>query len=179
METDLGCLRCRLSKGRTQVVPPDGDLFSPVCFVGEGPGEKEDMLGRPFVGRAGQMLSRLMMEEGLQRARVMITNAVKCRPPGNRAPRRDEMAACFSYLEQELEGRRLVVAMGRSACLDLLGRDVRLADEANVVRHVRVGCEEMDLLPAYHPSACLFNLRARESLAGSIRIAKKYVDGEV
>lgn len=176
MEIDLQCVRCILSKSRTQVVPPDGDLRSVVCFVGEAPGEKEDLVGRPFVGRAGKMLEKLMREEGLSRNAVMITNTVKCRPPMNRNPSKEEMVACFPYLEQEIEGRKLVVALGKVACKNLLGRDVRLEDEANVLRRAAIAGRNIDVLPAYHPAACLFNLRARESLRQSVRIAKEVIE---
>jgi DNA polymerase len=175
MELDIHCTQCILSKSRTQVVPPDGDMDSIVCFVGEAPGEKEDLIGRPFVGRAGKMLDKLFENEGLDRKKVMITNTVKCRPPGNRNPARDEMTACFPYLEQELEGRRIVVAMGRVACMNLLGMDLKLEKEANVARKVEVGKSSVLVLPAYHPAACLFNKKARESLGKSIRMVKDFI----
>lgn len=176
METDLQCVRCLLSESRTQVVPPDGDLGSVVCFVGEAPGEREDLLGRPFMGRAGKMLDKLMKAEGLRRSEIMITNTVKCRPPKNRNPAKEEMAACFPYLEQEVGGRRLVVALGRVACRNLLGKDIKLEDEANVPRKVAVADRTVEVLPAYHPAACLFNIKARESLRESIRIAKRVIE---
>jgi len=151
-------------------------MMSVVCFVGEAPGEKEDLVGCPFVGRAGRMLDKLMRAEGLSRNAVMITNTVKCRPPMNRNPSKEEMAACLPYLEQEIEGRQLVVALGKVACQNLLGRDVRLEDEANVPRKAAIRGRSLDVLPAYHPAACLFNLRARESLRQSVRIAKKVIE---
>jgi DNA polymerase len=158
------------------VVPPDGNLESIVCFIGEAPGEKEDLAGRPFVGRAGKMLDRLTQAEGLDRSTIMITNTVKCRPPRNRNPAKEEMAACFPYLEQEIEGRRLVVAMGKIACRNLLGKDVKLKEEANIVREVQVCGNIVEVLPSYHPAACLFNVKARESLQESIRIAKRLIE---
>jgi len=175
MELDLACRRCPLSEGRTNVVFPDGDLDSTVCFVGEAPGRNEDMQGIPFVGRAGKMLDRLLAEEGLPRERVMITNTVKCRPPNNRVPTKGERAACFPYLEAELIGKRVVIALGRTACSNLLRREVKLADEANTVIRARIGEAEVDLIPAYHPMACLLNLDARESLRRTIRDVKRYL----
>jgi DNA polymerase len=172
LELDLDCRRCPLCETRNTVVSPDGDLNSPVCLVGEAPGRSEDLQGRPFVGRAGKMLDRLLEEEGLPRSRIMITNTVKCRPPDNRVPRSGEREACFPYLEQELEGRRLIVGLGRTACSNLLGRDIKLADEANVPVSVRIGGVNIEFLPTYHPSACLFNLRAREGLREAIRIIR-------
>ncbi len=173
MELDLQCQRCRLSQKRIQVVPPSGDLRSPVAFVGEGPGEKEDQRGAPFVGRAGKMLDRLLMEEGLERQRIMITNTVKCRPPENRRPLPDEMGACFPYLEQELVEKRLIVAMGRTACENLLGQVVKVGQEANTISSIWLMGQEKEVLLTYHPSACLYNLKAREGLRASIRLVKE------
>jgi uracil-DNA glycosylase family 4 len=173
MELDLHCQRCRLSETRIQVVPPSGDLGSAVVFVGEGPGEKEDQRGMPFVGRAGKMLDRLMKDEGLVRERVMITNTVRCRPPENRRPLPDEMRACFPYLEQELESRQLIVAMGRTACENLLGRAVKVSQEANTTVSVELMGRKKEVLLTYHPSACLYNLKAREGLRASIRLVRE------
>jgi len=173
MELDLQCTRCRLSERRIQVVPPSGDPRSHVVFVGEGPGEKEDQKGAPFVGRAGKMLDRLLGEEGLERERIMITNTVKCRPPENRRPMPDEMRACFPYLEQEIVSRQLIVAMGRTACENLLGRDVRIGLEANTFVLIELLGKKTEVLLTYHPSACLYNLKAREGLRASIRLVKE------
>jgi uracil-DNA glycosylase len=173
MELDLQCMRCRLSVERIQVVPPSGDLRSPVVFVGEGPGEKEDQKGMPFIGRAGKMLDRLLNEEGLARERIMITNTVKCRPPENRRPLPDEMRACFPFLEQELADKQLIVAMGRTACENLLGRTVKVGQEANSMASINLMGKEKQVLLTYHPSACLYNLKAREGLRASIRLVRE------
>jgi uracil-DNA glycosylase family 4 len=173
MELDLHCLRCRLSEKRIQVVPSAGDVGSPVVFVGEGPGEMEDQRGLPFVGRAGKMLDRLMKEEGLAREKIMITNTVKCRPPENRRPLPDEMKACFHYLEQELESRQLIVAMGRTACENLLGRAVKVGQEVNTFVMIELMGKKKEVLLTYHPSACLYNLKAREGLRASIRLVRE------
>ncbi|MBM4237729.1 MAG: uracil-DNA glycosylase [Euryarchaeota archaeon] len=175
MEFDPACTLCRLSWSRTKVVPPDGNMLSPVCFVGEAPGETEDREGRPFIGRAGKILERMLGEQALPRDKVMITNTVKCRPPGNRRPRRDEMSSCFRYLEQELAGRRLVVALGKTACRNLLGRELKLGEEANRPWALDILGGSVVILPAYHPAACLYSLKARESLRETIRIAKGYL----
>ncbi len=98
------CTRCRLAEGRTQVVFGTGDPDADLLFVGEGPGAEEDRQGLPFVGRSGQLLDRLIAEElGLTRDQVYIANVVKCRPPDNRDPRPDEIAACRPYLEAQIE----------------------------------------------------------------------------
>lgn len=172
MELDLNCARCPLSEGRTRVVGPDGDTTSPVCFVGEAPGRNEDMEGRPFVGRAGMMLDRLLEEENLPREEIMITNTVKCRPPNNRVPSKGEKEACYPYLEQELAGKRLIVGLGRTACSNLLGREVKLLEEANQITTIDLAGKSVDFLPTYHPAACLFNLKAREGLRKTIRTVR-------
>lgn len=178
MHFDPHCRRCRLSSSRTQVVPPDGDINSPICFLGEAPGENEDKIGRPFVGRAGKILDRLMEEVGLSRKDVLITNVVKCRPPHNRRPKKDEMSACLPFLLEELIGKKIIVAMGRTACLDLLGREVKLDEEANGILQVVIGDTKSLVIPTYHPAACFYSMRARETLKKSIEIAKAYLSGK-
>lgn len=119
-----GCTRCPLSATRTQVVFGAGDPDADLMFVGEGPGEQEDLQGLPFVGRSGQLLDRLVREElGLTRDQVYIANVVKCRPPGNRNPRPEEIAACRPYLERQIELIRpnVIVTLGNFAGQLLLG----------------------------------------------------------
>lgn len=118
------CTRCALAGGRTNVVFGMGDPTSDLMFIGEGPGAEEDKQGLPFVGRSGQLLDRLMGEElGLTRDRVYIANVVKCRPPDNRDPLPDEIAACRPYLEAQLEliAPKVVVTLGKFAGQLLLG----------------------------------------------------------
>jgi len=109
------CTRCRLHETRTNAVPGEGELETDVVFVGEGPGFNEDRLGRPFVGRAGDLLVKLLAHVGWRRGEVFITNVVKCRPPDNRDPEPDEIAACLPYLRRQLEALdpAVVVTLGR------------------------------------------------------------------
>src|SRR5918992_741430 len=113
-EQALGCTKCALSQGRTQVVWADGNLDADVLFIGEAPGFHEDQQGKPFVGAAGQLLDRLLGEVGLDRTQVAIVNVLKCRPPGNRDPRPDEIEACRPYLEAQLAYMqpRVIVTLG-------------------------------------------------------------------
>lgn len=114
----LTCSRCpELASSRTRVVPGQGNPRSGVVFIGEAPGEQEDKQGKPFVGPAGKLLERMLSEIGLRREDVYITNTVKCRPPGNRTPKPDEVRRCAPWLEQELAilRPRLVVLLGRTA----------------------------------------------------------------
>ena len=109
------CDRCRLASGRTRAVPGEGHPDTEVVFVGEGPGQREDEQGRPFVGAAGNLLGELLGLVGWKRDEVFITNVVKCRPPGNRDPEPDEIEACRPYLQRQLEvlDPALVVTLGR------------------------------------------------------------------
>ena len=109
------CTKCILSKSRTKAVPGEGPDHAQILFVGEGPGFHEDKQGRPFVGAAGQFLEELLAGIGLKREDVFITNVVKCRPPGNRDPMPEEIEACRSYLDRQIEliNPRVIVTLGR------------------------------------------------------------------
>jgi uracil-DNA glycosylase len=153
-EEAAGCTKCALAAGRTQVVfgagAPDADLV----FVGEGPGAEEDRQGLPFVGRSGQLLDRLMWEEmGLTRDQCYIANVVMCRPPGNRDPKPDEIAACRPYLEAKLEAiaPRVVVSLGRFAAQALLGTSEGIGKLRGRSYPFAGGV----LIPTLHPAAVL------------------------
>ncbi len=147
-----------------------------MALVGEAPGEKEDLLGRPFVGRAGKMLDRIMTERGVSRNEVLITNTVKCRPPGNRRPTEEETDQCFPYLEQELKGKALVVAMGRTAAENLLQRPVKITEMANCEFYVEIMGMKTRVVPTFHPSAAMYNLRSREGLGKTMALVRSELD---
>ena len=109
------CEKCRLCKGRKHAVPGEGNPHTKIMFIGEGPGYHEDQQGRPFVGPAGRLLEESLASIGLKRSGVFITNVVKCRPPENRDPNPDEMAACNDYLERQIEALdpQVIVTLGR------------------------------------------------------------------
>lgn len=109
------CVKCKLCKGRTRAVPGEGNPNAKIMFIGEGPGYHEDQQGRPFVGPAGQFLDELLASIHLKREDVFITNVVKCRPPQNRDPEPDEMAACNDYLDRQIAAikPRVIVTLGR------------------------------------------------------------------
>jgi uracil-DNA glycosylase family 4 len=174
MASDPDCRLCRLCEGRIHVVLPDGDLRSPLLLIGEGPGEKEDLQGRPFVGRAGKWLDKCFHEAGLERERVYITNTVRCRPPKNRRPMEDEVASCRPYLLEELRGRRLVMPLGATATGNLLGKKVKMSEVANHLREVEIDGIMVTVLPTYHPSACIYSKVAREKLIQALAVAKDY-----
>lgn len=121
-EEALGCTRCPLHRTRTQVVFGSGSEYAALVFIGEAPGADEDLQGKPFVGRAGQLLTRLLKEIGIPREEVYITNVVKCRPPNNRNPQPDEIAACEPYLSRQMEviQPKLICTLGSFAAQTLL-----------------------------------------------------------
>lgn len=178
MIPDPDCRLCGLCEGRTQLVMPSGDLSSPVVFVGEAPGEKEDLTGKPFVGKSGKLLTAIMEEEGVDRSKVMITNTVKCRPPENRDPTAEEMAACRPFLDRELEGRKVVIGLGKSACRDLLGYEGKMAAIANTKMSLRVNGKDVLFIPTYHPAACIYSRESRDALRTTMRILRdEYLEG--
>ena len=169
------CRLCGLCEGRTTIVLPDGNLLSKVVFVGEAPGENEDVQGRPFVGKSGKILEGAMEAAGISRSDVMITNTVKCRPPNIRDPKPEEMEACRPFLESELSGRSLVVGLGKSAIRDLIGYDGKMGDIVNKVIRIDIGGSEVEFLPTYHPAACIYNKGARAALADAMAIVRSYL----
>ncbi len=173
MRPEPGCELCGLCKGRTRIVFPDGNPSSGIVFVGEAPGENEDLQGRPFVGRSGKILDGMMEEAGFSRADVLITNTVKCRPPGNRDPTAEEMAACRPFLESELEGARLVVGLGKTACRDLMDYDGPMARIANVFTEIEVRGKKVRFLPTYHPAATIYSKESREDLRVAMHMVRE------
>ena len=148
------CTRCPLSAGRTQVVFGVGDPDADLMFVGEAPGRDEDLQGEPFVGRSGKLLDRLMGEElGIDRSRCYIANVVKCRPPDNRDPRPDEIAACRPYLGTQIRLIRplVVITLGNFATKLLLDTDHGITK----VRGTSYPYGEAWLVPTFHPAAAL------------------------
>jgi uracil-DNA glycosylase family 4 len=147
------CTRCRLAQGRTQVVFGVGHADADLMFIGEGPGYYEDKQGEPFVGAAGQLLTRMLGEIGLRREDVYIANVVKCRPPGNRDPLPEEIEACRPWLLGQLERvrPRVIVTLGNFATRVILDRQVSISR----VRGQRFTVEGRTVIPTFHPAAIL------------------------
>ncbi len=151
------CALCKLAGNRTQVVFGVGRADADLMFVGEGPGEQEDLRGEPFVGRAGQLLTQLIEDIGLTRADVYIANVVKCRPPGNRDPQPDEIEACAPWLDRQLElvQPRVIVTLGNFATKLLLStKDGITKVRGKEFAFSRAGHDAV-LIPMYHPAAVL------------------------
>lgn len=150
-----GCTRCKLCEKRKNIVFGEGNPSASLVFVGEGPGEQEDLQGRPFVGKAGQLLDRMIEAMGLTRGQVYICNVVKCRPPGNRNPEPDEIQSCDPFLYRQLDAIRpkVVVALGKFAAQTLLETQTPISKLRGRFYEYR-GAK---LMPTFHPAYLLRN----------------------
>lgn len=147
------CQACALRAGASRVVPGEGDPAARLMLIGEGPGQQEDLTGRPFVGAAGQLLERMLGSIGLDRSQVFIANVVKCRPPGNRIPTEDEALACLPYLLAQIDfvSPEVILLLGATATKALAGKGLSIT-------RIRGQWFERDgrlYLPTYHPAALL------------------------
>lgn len=162
-----GCTRCRLHGSRTQAVPGEGHASTEVLFVGEAPGLNEDRQGRPFVGAAGQFLTELLGEVGWRRDDVFITNVVKCRPPQNRDPEPDEIAACAPYLRRQLEALEpaLVVTLGRHSMGRFMpGARIGQVHGTHQSAPPELGAHDALVFAMYHPAAALHQGSLRQTI---------------
>ena len=168
------CTRCRLYKTALNPVPGEGNPQARLVLVGEGPGATEDATGRPFVGQAGQLLESILDAIEVPRTSVDITNIVKCRPPQNRKPLPDEIAACIPYLHRQLEliHPKVILAMGGTAAESLLGVKKSLGDLRGKV-HTYNG---IPLVVTYHPAALLRNPNWKKPTWDDVRIARQLLD---
>ena len=168
----LPCRKCKLCEGRTNVVFGDGSAHARVLFVGEAPGQTEDEQGLPFVGRAGQLLTRIIEGGmGLRRADVFIANVNKCRPPGNRDPEPDEVAACLPFLKRQIEILRpeVIVTLGKVATWNLLAT-------TEAMKHLRgreLSYEGIPVIATWHPAYLLRNPAAKVDTWADIKRANR------
>ena len=155
------CAACRLCEQRPKPVPGEGEIKSGIMFIGEGPGFHEDRQGRPFVGQAGKLLEEMLAAVGLRREQVFITNVVKCRPPGNRDPQPDEIAACDAYLERQLAAvaPRIVVTLGRYSLAKFFP-----GAKISAVHGEPKFADGRAYVPFYHPAAGLRTPAIKEML---------------
>jgi uracil-DNA glycosylase family 4 len=173
-EVVRSCTKCPLCRGRTHAVPGEGDPSAGLFVVGEGPGEQEDLTGRPFVGRAGELLDKILASVDVARSAAHIANVVKCRPPRNRAPLPDERAACLPYLYQQigLVRPKVLLALGATAAEALLGVKKPLG-ELRLKVHRFNG---IPLVVSYHPAALLRNPNWKRPAWDDVRIARQLLD---
>lgn len=171
---DLGdCQRCKLAGGRKTIVFGQGDPHAALVFVGEGPGADEDEQGLPFVGRAGKLLNRMILSVGMKREEVYICNIVKCRPPGNRTPEKDEVEACSPFLFRQLQAiqPRLICCLGAPAMRTLLG----IKEGITRVRGQFFDFASTKALVAYHPAYVLRNPREEKTLREDFEKIRDYI----
>ncbi|MBN1938706.1 MAG: uracil-DNA glycosylase [Candidatus Aminicenantes bacterium] len=154
------CRKCPLAAGRTLAVPGEGHPKAQILFVGEGPGHDEDVQGRPFVGRAGQLLTKIIAAMGFERSEVFIANIVKCRPPENRVPHREEVEACAPYLLEQITvlRPRVIVTLGKTA-VDFFIPNIKAMSS---VRGIFQSWHGLSVMPTFHPSYLVRNEGNRE-----------------
>ncbi|MFC1656967.1 uracil-DNA glycosylase [Candidatus Moduliflexota bacterium] len=174
-----GCARCALSGGRTQIVVDRGNPAAGIMAIGEGPGEQEDLLGKAFVGRAGQLLDRLLTGVGLETDRdLLIANVVKCRPPGNRAPRREEAEACLPYLQRQIElvAPHTILLLGATAVRHLFPekKTFTMKSEAGKI-FTAPNFPAIDFMILYHPAYLLRDPRKQPGFLTHIETLKKHL----
>jgi DNA polymerase len=172
VRTGLGeCARCKLHGGRTRLVFGVGNPAAELMFVGEGPGADEDAQGEPFVGRAGQLLTRMIEAMGFARAEVYIANVVKCRPPGNRDPEPDEIEACEPFLKAQIAAirPRVIVALGRFAVQTLLRDTTPISRQRGRWREY----EGVRLMPTFHPAYLLRNPAEKKPAWDDLQLVMK------
>jgi DNA polymerase len=147
------CKRCQLHKTKKNYVPGEGAFDPDILFVGEGPGETEDNFGKPFIGKAGQLLDKLINKMGYSRETVFIGNIVKCRPPNNRDPLKEEVKACMPFLVRQIEilSPQVIVCLGRVAMNNLLGSNYSIME----VHGERFDFNGIPVIPTFHPSYIL------------------------
>lgn len=156
------CTRCKLAGGRTQVVFGTGNPKADLMFIGEAPGREEDLQGKPFVGRAGQLLTDIIKAMKLSRDDVYIANVIKCRPPENRNPEADELDACRPFIRRQVEliRPRVIVTLGRFGLQSLTGKAYSISD----VRGKWLDYNGIKVMPTYHPAYLLRNPAAKKEV---------------
>lgn len=178
IRTELGnCRRCRLSDGRRHLVFGVGNPGADLVFVGEAPGRDEDIKGEPFVGRAGQLLTRIIQAIGLERKDVYICNVIKCRPPQNRNPLPEEIEACEPFLVKQIEAIRpkVICALGKFAAQTLL----KIEAPISTLRGRFHDYHGVPLMPTYHPAYLLRNPKGKRETWEDVQMIQKVLSGEI
>ncbi len=177
--TTKNCMKCNLASNRTKVVFGVGNPLAKMMFIGEGPGADEDRQGEPFVGKAGQLLNRIIAAMGHRREDVYIANIVKCRPPGNREPAPSEAFACLPYLKKQIEiiAPQVLIALGKVAAVYLLNLNPTIA--VKDLRNRILNYNGIPLIVTYHPAALLRNPEYKGSTWADMQTALKLLSGEL
>jgi len=177
IRADIGdCTRCKLHQHRTNIVFGEGSPKADLVFVGEGPGADEDATGRPFVGRAGQLLNKIIEAIGMKREECYIANVVKCRPPNNRAPERDEVATCEQFLFRQLAliRPRVIVALGSPAFQCILKNKESITKARGQWRD----WNEIKVMPTFHPAFLLRSPDKKREVWEDMKKVRAYLDGK-
>ena len=155
------CTKCDLSKTRKLTVPGNGNYSADIMLIGEAPGSNEDKTGKPFAGRAGSLLNELLINSGIERSEVYITNMLKCRPPSNRDPQLAEITACKSYLDLQISlvNPSVIVTLGRFSFAKFFPQ-MTLSSSRGIIRDWK----GIKILPVYHPAAALYNPNLKPKL---------------
>ena len=181
LEARVGtCTACDLHKRRTKPVFGEGDRKADLMFVGEAPGRDEDLSGRPFVGRAGQLLTRMIDPMGLERSQVFIANIIKCRPPQNRTPAVDEIARCVPFLEEQIAAvaPRVIVTLGSPATRTLLATEQTITALRGRV-YPYPGNEKIAVVPTFHPAYLLRNEAQKTKSWHDLKLAMEILAGPI
>jgi DNA polymerase len=176
-----GCTACKLSTTRTNAVPGEGAQQPLVMVIGEGPGADEDATGRPFVGKAGQLLDKMLTSIGLSReSNCYIANVIKCRPPENRDPQPDETAACASFLQRQIQllQPRFILCAGKIAAQTLLNTSTPIGKLRGQFFDFKAGDATIPFLPSYHPSALLRNEEWKRPAWEDLKLLRSRMDSE-
>jgi uracil-DNA glycosylase len=169
-----GCTLCPLRTTARNIVFGEGNITAELMFIGEAPGAVEDETGRPFVGPAGELLTKIIESMGLKREDVYITNIIKCRPPGNRDPQPDEVRECIGFLEEQIRmiGPKVIIALGRIAAQELLCTDAPISSLRGRFHDYR----GISLMPTYHPSHLLHNPGRKRDVWEDIKQVMHHLD---
>jgi len=172
-ETIGDCTRCPLHKGRTHIVFGEGNPKADLMFVGEGPGRDEDKTGRPFVGKAGQLLTKIIQAMKMKREDVYIANIVKCRPPDNRTPLPEEIATCEGFLYRQINvvGPKVIVCLGSVAAQNLLKTDAKISQ----LRGRFTEWQGIQVMPTYHPAFLLRNPNMKKAVWEDMKTVMRYL----
>lgn len=175
-----GCLVCPLGPGRMKFVYGEGDSRARLLFVGEGPGRDEDLQGRPFVGKAGELLDKMIGALGLKREDTYIANVVKCRPPDNRTPTPEEARACLGYLRRQIEliQPAVIVTLGATPLREFVGVSEGITRVRGQWQRVQVGDRQIPVMPTFHPAYVLrqYTQEVRRAVWEDLRAAKAWID---